>query len=236
MLGITGRWLREKYNRYLKEGDIGLIHKNRGKPSTRRWNSKELAFSINLLKTDWMGFGPTFASENLKQIYNINVTRETLRKAMLANGIDYNKRKKGNKEDAANGRRYLDLMVQLDGSPHDWFEGRGPKCTLLVFIDDATSQFLWLEFAESESVISVMKATKQYFTKFGKPVSFYVDYGSVFSVNTNNKERIKKSQYERAMSELGVEIIHARSPQAKGRVERCNRTMQEQANQGNAIG
>ena len=118
-------------------------------------------------------------------------------------------------------------MVQLDGSPHDWFEGRAPKCTLLVFIDDATSQILWLEFVESESLHAVMQAAKNYFTKYGRPGEFYVDYGSVFSVNTNNRDRDKITQFERAMRELGITVIHAKSPQAKGRVERCNRTMQD---------
>ncbi len=110
----------------------------------------------------------------------------------------------------------------MDGSPHDWFEKRGPRCTLLVFIDDATSQILWLEFVKSESIEDVMVATKNYFHKYGTPISFYVDYGSVFSVNLNNKDRVKKTQFERAMKELDVEVIHARTPQAKGRVERAS--------------
>lgn len=118
-------------------------------------------------------------------------------------------------------------MIQLDGSPHDWFEGRGEKCTLLVFIDDATSEIVWLEFAKSESLEAVMKASSNYFKKYGLPGSFYTDYGSVFSVNTNNPERDKITQFERAMKELDIEVIHARSPQAKGRVERSNKTHQD---------
>jgi hypothetical protein len=118
-------------------------------------------------------------------------------------------------------------MVQLDGSTHDWFEGRAPKCTLLVFIDDATSKLLWLEFVKSESHIGVMKATRNYMTTHGIPCSFYVDFGSVFSVNLNNPERDKKTQWERVVAELSVEVLHAHSPQAKGRVERSNRTLQD---------
>ncbi len=124
-------------------------------------------------------------------------------------------------------RQLFGELIQLDGSPHDWFEGRGPRCTLLVFIDDATSQLLWLEFVKSESIEGVMISTKKYFRKHGMPISFYVDYGSVFSVNLNNKDRVKKTQFERAMKELDVEVIHARTPQAKGRVERTNKTMQD---------
>jgi len=124
-------------------------------------------------------------------------------------------------------RIMIGLMVQLDGSPHDWFEGRGPYCTLLVFIDDATSKILWLEFVESESYQGVMQATKNYIQAHGRPHEFYVDHGSVFKVNLNNAERIKKTQWERALDELNINIIHAHSPQAKGRVERANQTLQD---------
>jgi len=119
------------------------------------------------------------------------------------------------------------MLVQLDGSPHDWFEGRAPKCTLLVFIDDATSEILWLEFVESESFNGVAGATKKYIESHGRPISFYVDYGAVFSVNLNNPEREKTTQFEYIMKKLDIDIIHASSPQAKGRVERCNKTMQD---------
>lgn len=227
ILHMSIRWVRTKFKRYKNEGDSGLVHRNRGQASSKRWNAADKAFSIELLKSDWHGFGPTFAAEKLMQKHNIKISPETLRTVMLANGIEYSKRKSGKRRRRRERRLVLGIMVQLDGSPHDWFEGRGPSCTLLVFIDDATSQILWLEFAESESLHSVMRAAMGYFKKHGRPVSFYVDYGSVFSVNTNNKERYKKSQFERAMKELSVTMIHARSPQAKGRVERCNRTMQD---------
>ncbi len=118
-------------------------------------------------------------------------------------------------------------MLQLDGSPHDWFEGRGEKCTLLVFIDDATSKILWLEFAKSESLFGVMSATKNYFEAYGRPHSFYTDYGSVFNVNLNNKDKSKITQFEKMMKELDVSIIKAKSPQAKGRVERVNQALQD---------
>ena len=98
---------------------------------------------------------------------------------------------------------------------------------MLVFIDDATSELLWLEFVPSESMQAVMAAERHYLEVHGAPQSFYVDYGSVFSVNTNNPDRDKITQFERANKELGITIIHARSPQAKGRVERANRTLQD---------
>jgi len=118
-------------------------------------------------------------------------------------------------------------MIQLDGSPHDWFEGRGQTCTLLVFIDDTTSKIVWLEFCKSESYEEVMTATWNYFKHYGILGSFYVDYGSVFSVNLNNPERDEITQFERAMKELNIDVIHANSPQAKGRVARSNKTHQD---------
>jgi transposase InsO family protein len=228
LLDISVRWLRDKYNRFLAEGDAGIVHKARGRESESRWDkSEDCKFTLELLRSDWCGFGPTYTSQKLKKLYGKKVSRETIRQIMKANGIEYRRRKRGKYRRRRVPRAILGLMVQLDGSPHDWFEGRGPRCTLLVFIDDATSQILWLEFVESESLHAVMEATKNYFAKYGRPGEFYVDYGSVFSVNTNNQNRHKITQFERAMKELGVTIIHAKSPQAKGRVERCNRTMQD---------
>jgi len=119
------------------------------------------------------------------------------------------------------------MMIQLDGSPHDWFEGRGPKCTLLVFIDDATSTIVWAELVPSESTESLMQATRNYIEHHGRPLSFYVDFGGVFSVNTNNPDRVKITQFKRACDELGIDMIYAHSPQAKGRVERSNDTHQD---------
>ena len=122
-------------------------------------------------------------------------------------------------------------MIQLDGSPHAWFEERGPKCTLLVFIDDATSAILWLRFAQSESTREALIGAKSYMEKYGRPLSLYVDYGSVWSVNTNNPDREKITQFERAMKELGVTIIHARSPHRRGG-DQAHRPQGRQGRQG----
>ena len=124
-------------------------------------------------------------------------------------------------------RLMIGALIQLDGSPHDWFEGRADKCTLLVFIDDATSRIMWLEFVKSEFFEGVASATQKYIQAHGRPVALYVDYGSVFSINKSNLDRNKFTQFERIMADLGVHINHAGSPQAKGRVERCNGTMQD---------
>jgi hypothetical protein len=226
-LNLSERWVRKKFKRYLTNGIQGLTHQNRNRISPKRWNEREKAIAIDLLRSDWHDFGPTFTAEKLKELKNIIVSKETLRKAMINGGVWQAKRKRFKYRKRRARRPMIGIMIQLDGSPHDWFEGRGPKCTLLVFIDDATSQLLWLEFVPSESAEAVIAATQNYMRTHGRPHSMYVDYGSVFSVNTNNPEREKKTQWERIMKELSIEVIHARSPQAKGRVERSNRTLQD---------
>ena len=227
ILKLSTRQVRNKFVKYQKHGLQSLIHGNRGKASTKKCDSKQLTFMFDLLKNEWQGFGPTFTVEKLNELYNIKISAEAARQAMIKACIWIPKQRKSIKRKRRERRPLFGELIQLDGSPHDWFEGRGHKCTLLVFVDDATSAIVWLEFVRSESVEDVMTATKHYFNKYGTPISFYVDHGSVFSVNLNNKDKYKKTQFERAMKELDVEIIHARSPQAKGRVERANRTMQD---------
>jgi len=226
ILGISPRWLRTKYNRFLKEGDRGLTHKNRGKPSPNRLNAKDVALFAKLIKGEWKGFWPTIATDLFEEEYKKKISAESARQIMIAIGEWQVGKRKPYHRKRRPRKTVIGMMIQLDGSPHDWFEGRGPACTLLVFIDDATSQILWLEFVKSESFVAVARATKNYLERYGLPSSIYVDYGSVFSVNTNNPERDKLSQFERAMKELGIRVIHARSPQAKGRVERANQTLQ----------
>ena len=123
-------------------------------------------------------------------------------------------------------KRMFGTMIQLDGSKHKWFEDNR-YYTLLVFIDDATSKLVHLEFVDSESLKGVMLATRRYIETYGRPRSFYVDFGSVFRVNLNNSDHEKLTQWERAMEELRVRVRHAHSPQAKGRVERSNQTHQD---------
>jgi hypothetical protein len=227
LLKVSTRWVRKKFKRYLAQGDKGILHLGRGKPSTRRWNEDEKARVIQLVRNEWQGFGPTFAAEKLATTHQIKISDETLRQVMIKEGLWQKKRKRSSHRMRRERKRCFGLMVQLDGSPHDWFEGRAGRCTLLVFIDDATSTIIWLEFAHGESVEAIMGAMKGYFQQYGRPHAFYVDFGSVFSVNTNNTERDKITQFERACKELDIAVIHATSPQAKGRVERCNRTLQD---------
>lgn len=227
ILQITDRQVRNQLTRYKKEGAKGLLHRNRGKQSKLKWNAKEKLFVLELLASRYKGFGPTFATEKLREEYNIVISKETLRAAMIRENLWKPKQKKPKHRIRRPRKMYLGEMIQLDGSEHDWFEGRAPSCTLLVFIDDATSTIFWLEFAKSESTESLMKTTQKYIEQYGRPISFYLDHHSVYKVNLNNSDGDKLSQFGRAMKELGINLIYAGSPQAKGRVERCNKTLQD---------
>lgn len=145
-LNVSERWVRKKYKRFLEHGEAGLLHKNRGKESPRRWSESEKQLTIDLLKTVWVKAGPTMTVYYLKKHHKISVSKETVRKTMIEERIAYKERKKGKRKHHKRRERrpMFGLFIQVDGSPHDWFEGRGPKCTLLVFIDDATSKILWL--------------------------------------------------------------------------------------------
>jgi hypothetical protein len=226
-LKLTPRWVRIKFKRYCESSDKGLVHKSRGKVSSKRWSvDQEMQLTV-LLQGEWQGFGPTFAAEKLQEIYQIKVCREVVRKSMIKQGLWKPRQQRIKHRKRRDRKAMLGMLVQFDGSPHDWFEGRAERCTLLVYIDDATSQILWLEFAPSESEQAVQQATYNYVRQNGRPGAFYVDHGSAFHVNLNNPDNIKKTQWGRACGQLGIEIKHANSPQAKGRVERCNGTLQD---------
>ncbi len=227
MIKMSDRQVRNKLKRYKENGAEGLVHKSRGRKNPSRWDEVQKEFVMDLLRSEFKGFGPTFTAEKLEKLYQISISKETLRKEMIKASIWICKKRKPVYRSRRPRKLNFGEMIQIDGSPHDWFEGRAPKATLIVLIDDATSRVVWMHFAKSESTESLMRATRNYMESYGRPVSIYVDYGSVFSVNTNNPDRDKLTQYERSMNELFVKVKHARSPQAKGRVERVNKTLQD---------
>lgn len=228
LLDLTDRQVRNKLRDYKISGPASLAHKNRGRPNKRRWKQEEENKALELLKGPvWYDFGPTFAAEKLRELHGINVSSETLRKRMIVHGCWSAKKVRVEKRKRRERRRMFGSLVQLDGSPHKWFGDDGRKHTLLVFIDDATSKILHLDLVESESLESVMQATRRCLEIYGRPGGYYVDFGSVFKVNVNNPDNEKVTQWERAMNELSIRVSHAGSPQAKGRVERSNRTHQD---------
>jgi hypothetical protein len=164
----------------------------------------------------------------LRERHNITVSVETLRKWMTADGlwVPYSRRRPRVHQPRYR-RDCLGELVQIDGSPHDWFEGRAPKCCLLVFIDDATGRLMHLRFGETESAFDYMMATREYLEQHGKPLAFYSDKHGIFRVNNGGSTTTGVTQFGRVLSELGIELICANSPQAKGRVERANQTLQD---------
>lgn len=227
LLKITARQLRRLIKAYRRDGIEGLISKRRGQPSNNQHNVNIKKKVKELVHQHYHDFGPTFASEKLSERHQINVSKETLRQWMIGWELWEAKRHKKVKVHQSRIRRAcFGELIQIDGSHHDWFEGRAPKCCLLVFIDDATSKLVGLRFEEGERTDGYFKLAREYMEKHGRPLAFYSDKDSVFRVNLPNCED-SETQFGRAMRELAVESICASSPQAKGRVENANGTLQD---------
>ena len=229
-LKITERHFRRILRNYREEGDAGLVSKKRGQVSNRKTDketlNKVIEFICDPLKN---GFGPTFMAEKLEDMEGIKLSKETVRKEMIRCGVWKAKSKKKENLHPARPRRVCrGELVQIDGSEHAWLEERGPKATLLVFVDDATSEILAAEFAPVESFFSYGKLCKSYFRKWGIPVGFYCDRYSVFRSPKQKKTGEETvTQFQRALSVLDIDLRYAYSPEAKGRVERCNGTLQD---------
>jgi len=227
ILNLSIRQIKRKLKKYHKLGAKSLIHGNRGKPCNHQLDPALMEQALNLIENHYPDFAPTFASEKLEEIHGLVINRETLRIKMTKAGLWLPKQKRITHRAWRERKAHLGELVQFDGSPHKWLEDRAPACTLLAFIDDATSEILWLEFAYEEATIPIMKATKSYLEKCGRPLELYVDRGKVFKVNLNNPDDDKITEYRRSLNELDIKVIYARSPQAKGRVERLFGTLQD---------
>lgn len=227
-LGLTPRHLRRLKKAYLASGASALISKKRGK-SNHRHTTKLKNLVLSLILEHYGDYGPTLAAEKLAEHHQIHVCKETIRQWMhKANIRQIHEAKELTLHQPRHRRSTIGELVQMDGSVHDWFEGRGPKCTLLVLIDDATSCFLQLRFVKAETTFDYFDTVKSYFIEHGKPSAFYVDKHNVFKVNhAEAKSGDGFTQFGRALESLNVTIINANSPQAKGRVERANRTLQD---------
>ena len=229
MLGLSTRQIKRLLRAYRQQGAAGLVSKHRGRKANNRLAEEVKRKALNLLKTKYQGFGPTLAHEKLVEKEKLQLSDESVRKLMIAEGLwKPRKAKKVVIHQLRERRACFGELVQIDGSPHDWFEGRAEPCVLLVFIDDATGKLVQLLFVESESFFSYCQAAEGYFQQHGKPVSFYSDKHGIFRVNVPSAgSRTDLTQFGRAMQELDVEILCANSPQAKGRVERANQTLQD---------
>ena len=234
ILGVSVRQVRRLLKAYRRDGAKALVHKLRGIPSNNTADPTVLDAAIATIKERYHDFSVTLAHEKLTEHHGFPYSRETLRSCMMAAGIWKPARQPTPVIHELRPRRASEgELIQVDGSPHQWFEGRGPSCTLLVYIDDATGKLLHLEFATSETTNAYFGATRAYLETHGKPLAFYLDRHGVFRVNTTKalSARVEdsngKTQFGRAMDELGIELIFANSPEAKGRVEKVNQTLQD---------
>lgn len=227
LLGLSKRQIIRLVKKYRRDGASSLVSKRRGKPGNHCHTSDLKKQVKELVQKHYHDFGPTLASEKLEERHQIILNKETLRQWMMSFGLWNAKRhKKVTVHQSRERRACFGELIQIDGSHHDWFEGRAPTCCLLVFIDDATSKIVDLHFENSESTAGYFKITRRYVTTFGRPLALYSDKHGVFRVNMPNCEDAE-TQFGRAMRELGIESICANSPQAKGRVERVNGTLQD---------
>jgi len=234
ILGLSLRQIKRLKKRYKKQGAEGLIHKNRGRVSNHKIPSKEIDRATKIVKKRYWDFGPTLAWEKLTQDHHLSFSVETLRKAMIRDGIWKSKKQRRPRIHQMRERRdQRGELVQIDGSPHAWFENRAPRCCLLVFVDDATSELLWLQFFPTETINAYFQSVYGYLKKDGKPLAFYSDKNGIFRINQkkDGKSGLEDSQglthFGKAMEELNIELIAANTAQAKGRVEKANLTLQD---------
>jgi transposase len=228
-LGIGVRQFKRLVRAWKQDGDAGLVSRQRGRPSNRRLNDVRRADVEALLKDRYAGFGATLASEKLLGLDGIEVSVETVRQMQISLGLWKPKARRAKRVFQLRERRpRFGELIQIDGSPHHWFEGRGPRCTLIVFIDDATGRLTALRFAPVESGQAYLAALRDHVLAHGCPLAFYSDRHGIFRVNAKDAQSGDgKTEFGRVVERLEIGLITALTPQAKGRVERANQTLQD---------
>jgi transposase len=232
MLGLSERQVRRLVKGVREQGDSGIIHASRGRPSNRRIPEEVRGRVLSLYQGRYPDFGPTLATEKLFECDGIKISDETLRRWLIEAGFWKKRRKRSGFRQWRPRKECFGQMVQMDGSHHDWLEGRGPKLVLMGYVDDATSR-VYGRFYDYEGTLPAMDSFKRYVEKYGLPMSVYLDRHTTYKsprklTEWDEAEGIEfLSQFERALKELGVEVIHALSPQAKGRIERLFGVLQD---------
>lgn len=229
-LGLSCRQVRNLQRRYRNQGARGLLSKRRGKASNNKLPEAIRQQLAETLRRHYADFGPTLAHEKLVEQHGCTASLSTVRGIMLEQELWQGKKKRNCKarQQMRTRRPCFGELVQIDGSPHDWFEGRAARCCLIVFIDDATSCLLSLHFVAQESTQGYFDAMAQHLKTQGRPIAYYSDKHGIFRVNAKEANTGSGlTQFGRACQELGIELICANSPQAKGRVERANGTLQD---------
>lgn len=232
ILGVSCRQVRRIVKRIKTGGEGEIVHKGRGRPSNWRKPQEMKERAIQLYCSKYKGFGPSFAAEKLSEVHAIQLSDETLRLWLMEKGYWKKSRKSRGHRKWRERKAYFGEMVQMDGSHHNWLEGRGPECVLMGYSDDATGT-VYCRFYPYEGTMPAMESFRYYIRKYGIPMSLYLDKHTTYkspakqTIEDQLNDREPMSQFERAMRDLGVEVIHAHSPQAKGRIERLFKTLQD---------
>lgn len=232
MMGISYRQGRRIYKRYVKEGDKGLIHRNRGWPSNRRKASEVKEIVLALYREQYWDFGPTLAAEKLVEWDGYGVDHETLRRWLLAAGLWKRQRNRPKHRQWRERKAHFGELVQMDGSHHGWFNAQEDKDCLMDMVDDATGRTLSL-MSEEETTVAAMRVLWAWVEKYGIPKALYVDWKNVYvtqrepTLEEQLSGELPLTQFGRACKKLGIEILPANSPQAKGRVERKHGVYQD---------
>ncbi|WP_321918067.1 MULTISPECIES: ISNCY family transposase [unclassified Paraburkholderia] len=227
-LGLSVRQVERLVIRYREHGPAGVASGRRGRPGNRKLDEGLALRALALIRERYADFGPTLACEKLAECHGIRLAKETVRKLMADAGLWIPRAQRPPKVYQPRARRAcLGELIQIDGSDHRWFEERAPACTLLVYVDDATSRLMHLHFTATESTFSYFEATRAYLERHGKPVALYSDRASVFRSVSAGKTGRSVTHFGRAMYELNIDTFCANSSPAKGRVERAHLTLQD---------
>ncbi len=232
LLEISQRQIRRLVKRVREESDGGIIHRWRGRPSHNAIPKAIKERALSLCRGIYAGFNPTLASEKLFERNKIQISRETLRQWFISESVSYEKRKARPHRKWRPRKEHCGQMVQMDGSHHDWFEGRGPRCVLMGYIDDATNR-VYARFYDYEGTFPAMDSFKRYILRYGLPMSVYLDRHPAYkslkkqTIEDELVNRQALSQFGRVLEGLGVHFIHAQSAPAKGRIERLFKTFQD---------
>src|SRR5260370_2109294 len=227
-LGISRRQVERLTSRYRIEAATGLISRKREQPSNHQLPAGLADHALAIIRERYADFGPTLACEKLRESHGLTLAAETVRHLMTEAGLWIPRKQRPPKiHQPRNRRACLGELIQIDGSDHRWFEDRAPACTLLAFIDDATSRLMTLHFTATAPTFSYFEATRAYLEHFGKPVALYSDKASVFRSTRAATTGNSVTQFGRAMYELNIDTWCANSSPAKGRVERAHLTLQD---------
>lgn len=231
LLGLCIRQIKRLKRRFQQFGAKGLIHQNRGQQGHNHLPDKLVAKTKRILEEQYADFWPSHAQEKLSENHGLTISKEKVRQIMIEAKLWIPKkdRLKAHYRSWRDRKEYFGEMQQYDGSLHDWFEGRLPQCTLLASVDDATGQITHASFAPDEGVLNTFLFWQEYLGLNGKPLSVYLDRYSTYKINIGDQKDDPNNltQFERAMKkDLNINIIHAHSPEAKGRIERLFKTLQ----------